>query len=53
MRVMDLQRRLGLKDDGDFGPVTFHALRQMQKKLGIKDDGIYGPITRKNWGKEQ
>lgn len=53
LRVMELQRKLGLKDDGDFGPMTFHSLRKMQEKLGVKDDGIYGPITRKNWEKVQ
>ena len=34
--------------DGDFGPNTQKALRQVQAREGIDDDGKYGPQTRAN-----
>lgn len=46
--VKILQRFLGLKDDGSFGPVTQKAVKTWQKKNGLLDDGIVGPLT---WSK--
>lgn len=43
--VKILQRFLGLKDDGSFGPVTERAVKAWQKKNGLKDDGVVGPKT--------
>ena len=32
--------------DGDFGPSTETALRNVQRSLGLSADGVYGPNTR-------
>lgn len=44
--VRELQRKLGVKADGYFGPITQRALAQAQKKLGIEngspDFGVAG-----------
>lgn len=42
-----VQRFLGLKDDGVFGPLTRTAVRKYQKMRGLKSDGIVGPATWK------
>ncbi|WP_327005436.1 peptidoglycan-binding protein [Dactylosporangium sp. NBC_01737] len=31
--------------DGDFGPITERALKEVQHHEGIGDDGIYGKVT--------
>jgi peptidoglycan hydrolase-like protein with peptidoglycan-binding domain len=43
--VRYLQGVLGLKQDGQFGPVTDRAVRAFQTKHKLKVDGIVGPIT--------
>jgi peptidoglycan hydrolase-like protein with peptidoglycan-binding domain len=46
-----LQQRLknsgitGLQIDGEFGPSTEDAVRQIQSKFGLQSDGIVGPAT--------
>jgi N-acetylmuramoyl-L-alanine amidase len=40
-----VQRRLGVKDDGDFGHFTDDAVRAYQKKNGLRVDGIVGKNT--------
>ncbi len=42
-----LQRNLGVKVDGKFGPETISAIKAFQKKNGLVVDGIAGPHTRK------
>ena len=44
--VRDLQRALGIADDGIFGPRTRAAVRAFQKRNGLLVDGIVGPQTR-------
>ncbi len=44
-RVKFVQRKLKLKEDGSFGPLTFYALRTFQKSNGLLADGIVGPKT--------
>lgn len=44
--VRTLQRKLGLKDDGNFGPRTEAAVREFQRRQLIVPDGIVGP---KSW----
>lgn len=43
--VKVLQRALGIKDDGDFGPKTKAAVVAFQKKSGLHPDGIVGKNT--------
>lgn len=46
--VRYLQSVLGIKADGQFGPITDRAVRAFQSANGLKVDGIVGPIT---WGR--
>lgn len=43
--VRELQRKLGVTVDGDFGPVTEKAVNAFKIKRGLKPDGIVGPNT--------
>jgi peptidoglycan hydrolase-like protein with peptidoglycan-binding domain len=43
--VKALQRALGLKDDGIFGPATHAAVVGFQRTAGLAADGIVGPMT--------
>jgi len=44
--TQQLQRRLGVTADGDFGPITLRAVRGFQVSHGLVVDGIVGPATR-------
>ena len=46
--VKKIQKKLGLKDDGSFGPLTETAVKKWQKENGLTDDGIVGNTT---WNK--
>jgi hypothetical protein len=46
--VRYLQSALGIKSDGQFGPITDARVRAFQREQGLKVDGIVGPIT---WGR--
>jgi murein DD-endopeptidase MepM/ murein hydrolase activator NlpD len=43
--VVYLQGKLGLKADGDFGPLTQTGVVNFQKSKGLTADGIVGPKT--------
>ena len=43
--VRDLQAKIGVSVDGDFGPQTESAVRQFQRERGLVPDGIVGPQT--------
>ena len=43
--VRRLQRKLGLRADGHFGPRTRRALKRWQRKHDMKADGVAGPST--------
>lgn len=43
--VRALQAALGIKPDGDFGPMTEEAVRLFQADQGLTADGIAGPKT--------
>jgi hypothetical protein len=43
--VRYIQAVLGIKADGQFGPITDRAVRAFQRAHGLKVDGIVGPIT--------
>jgi len=48
--VTALQRKLGLTQDGVFGPKTEAAVKAFQKANGLTADGISGPYTREKLG---
>ena len=43
--VMQMQEKLGIAADGDFGPGTEKAVKEWQTKNGLVADGIVGPKT--------
>ncbi len=43
--VKEIQRKLGIPDDGDFGSSTEAAVRQFQRGHELVPDGIVGPRT--------
>ncbi len=43
--VIQLQAKLGIKADGDFGPLTEKAIRDFQKSHGLVIDGLVGKNT--------
>ena len=45
--VAAVQRKLGLKADGNFGAGTASAVKRFQKRNGLDADGIVGPATRR------
>jgi peptidoglycan hydrolase-like protein with peptidoglycan-binding domain len=43
--VAEVQRILGIPDDGDFGPATDSWVAAFQAACGLDDDGVVGPNT--------
>lgn len=48
--VAALQAALGVRSDGDFGPITDRAVHQFQSDHGLVGDGIVGVMTRRALG---
>lgn len=44
-KVREIQRIVGVAQDGIFGPATQQAVIQWQSNLGLSADGIWGPRT--------
>lgn len=40
-----VQRIVGVKRDGSFGPATENAVKKLQRSLGVTPDGSFGPAT--------
>ena len=47
-RVRELQVKLNIHADGDFGSTTEAAVKEFQRKNGLEADGVVGPAT---WAK--
>ncbi|WP_392407899.1 peptidoglycan-binding protein [Chlorogloeopsis fritschii] len=45
-----VQRALGVRATGYYGPVTANAVRNYQARNGLLVDGIVGPQTRRALG---
>jgi len=43
--VAELQRLLGIRDDGSFGPKTAAAVMNFQRQHGLDADGVVGKFT--------
>jgi murein DD-endopeptidase MepM/ murein hydrolase activator NlpD len=43
--IAEIQRQLGMSDDGIFGPLTHAAVTDFQARNGLEVDGIVGPVT--------
>lgn len=43
--INQIQKKLGLKTDGNFGAITQNAVRTWQAAHGLTPDGIVGPAT--------
>lgn len=48
--VKQLQQKIGVVADGDFGPMTEKAVKEWQAKNGLVADGIVGEITMAKLG---
>lgn len=48
-----IQKRLKIKVDGDFGPVTEAAVKSFQSEHQLRPDGIVGPLTHARLFKRQ
>ncbi len=48
--VAAVQRRLGLKADGVYGPRTRRAVKRFQRRNGLAADGVVGPATLRALG---
>lgn len=44
-KVRDIQKIVGVNQDGIFGPATEAAVKVWQSNLGVSSDGVWGPQT--------
>ena len=48
--VSELQRKLGIVADGEYGTQTVRAVRRHQRANGLRTDGVAGPATLRSLG---
>jgi putative chitinase len=48
--VKQIQKKLGITSDGNFGPGTEKSVKEWQTKNGLTPDGVVGPSTLKKMG---
>lgn len=45
-QIKEIQRTLGVEEDGIVGPNTIEAIKEYQADVGLKDDGLWGKSTQ-------
>ena len=45
-QIKEIQRTLGVEEDGLVGPDTLRAIKEYQASAGLKDDGLWGKATQ-------
>lgn len=45
-QIKEIQRTLGVEEDGIIGPDTLRAVKEYQAAAGLKDDGLWGKATQ-------
>lgn len=45
-QIKEIQRTLGIEEDGIIGPNTLEAIKEYQSAAGLKDDGLWGKSTQ-------
>ena len=45
-QIKEIQRTLGVEEDGIVGPNTIEAVKEYQANVGLKDDGLWGKSTQ-------
>ena len=45
-QIKEIQRTLGVEEDGLIGPDTLRAIKEYQADAGLKDDGLWGKSTQ-------
>ena len=45
-QIKEIQRTLGVEEDGIVGPNTINAIKEYQASAGLKDDGLWGKATQ-------
>ena len=45
-QIKEIQRTLGVEEDGLIGPDTINAIKEYQADAGLKDDGLWGKATQ-------
>lgn len=52
MTIKEIQKIVGVKQDGIMGPKTKAAIKSYQSQLGVTSDGVWGPKTQAAYDKK-